>query len=72
MFFISGKWNTDELCCLSQVARQIDSIPAISGGIERQFSIDGLILTSRRTCLDLEQLDKVICIRRVAKLDSHM
>jgi hypothetical protein len=66
------KLNTDELPCLSQVARQIHSIPATSAGIERQFSITGLILTSRRTCLDPEQLDNVICIRNVAKLDSQM
>jgi hypothetical protein len=41
-------------------------------GIERQFSITGLLLTSRRTCLDHEQLDNVICIRSVTKLDSQM
>ena len=46
------KSNADELPCLSQVARRIHSIPATSAGIERQFSIAGLTLTSRRTCLD--------------------
>jgi hypothetical protein len=64
------KSNTDELPCLSQVARQIHSIPATSAGIERQFSMTGLTLTSRRTCLDPEQLDNVICIRSVVNLDS--
>jgi hypothetical protein len=51
------------------VAPQTDDT---SAGIERQFSTTGLTLTSRRTCLDPEQLDNVICIRSVAKLDSQM
>ncbi|CAF2911354.1 unnamed protein product [Rotaria sp. Silwood2] len=66
------KSNTDELPHLSQVARQIHSIPATSAGIERQFSIAGLTLTNRRTYLDPEQLDNVLCIRTVAKLNSQM
>ncbi|CAF3038879.1 unnamed protein product [Rotaria sp. Silwood2] len=66
------KSNTDELPHLSQVARQIHSIQATSAGIERQFSIAGLTLTNRRTCLHPEQLDNVLCIRTVAKLNSQM
>ena len=67
-----GKSNANELPYLSQLARQIHSITATSAGIERQFSIAGLPVTSRRTSLDPDQLDNVICIRSVAKLDSQM
>jgi hypothetical protein len=66
------KSNTDELPHLSHVARQIHCIPATSAATERQFSITGLTFTNRRTCLDPEQLDNVLCIRTIAKLDSQM
>jgi hypothetical protein len=66
------KFNIDELPYLSKVAKRIHSIPATSAGVERQFSNTGLVLTNRRTSLDPEQLDNVICIRTVAKLDSKM
>jgi hypothetical protein len=66
------KCNTDELPHLKQVARRIHSIPATSAGVERQFSITGLTLTNRRTCLKPDQLDNVMCIRTVTKLDDQM
>ena len=62
--------NIDELPHLSLLARQIHSIPSTSAGIERQFSITGLTLTDRRSCLDPEQLDNMLCIRAISKLDS--
>ncbi|CAF1473564.1 unnamed protein product, partial [Rotaria sordida] len=50
--------------------RQIHSIPAISAGIERQFSIAGLTLTDRKSCLDPEPLDNILCLRAMSKLDD--
>ena len=64
------KSNCEEFPHLSKVARQIHSIPATSAGVERQFSSAGLILTERRTSLDPEQLDNVLFIRAVEKMDS--
>jgi hypothetical protein len=66
------KSNTDQLPCLSQVARQVHSIPATSAGVERQFSIAGLTLTSRRASLEPAQLDNVICIRSGVKLGNQI
>ncbi|CAF4730587.1 unnamed protein product, partial [Rotaria sp. Silwood2] len=48
--------------------RQIHSIPVTSAGIERQFSITSLTLTDRRSGLDPEQLDNILCIRAMSKL----
>ncbi|CAF4711562.1 unnamed protein product, partial [Rotaria sp. Silwood2] len=53
----------------AELARQIHSIPATSAGIERQFSIASLTLTDRRSGLDPEQLDNILCIRAMSKLD---
>ncbi|CAF3624023.1 unnamed protein product, partial [Rotaria sp. Silwood2] len=50
--------------------RQIHSIPATSAGVERQFSIASLTLTDRRSGLHPEQLDNIICIRAMSKLDG--
>jgi hypothetical protein len=66
------KSQVHELTNLSKLIRQIHSIPATSAGIERQFSIAGLTLTDRRTSLDPDQLDNMLCIRAVAKWDSQM
>ena len=68
---IFWKLNAADLPNLSLVARRIHSIPASSAGIERQFSTAGLTLTSRRTSLDPEQLDNLLCIRAIVKLDSQ-
>lgn len=64
------KSNTDQLPRLSKVARQIHSIPSTSAGVERQFSIAGLTLTSRRSALDPDQLDNMICIRSAIKIEN--
>jgi hypothetical protein len=66
------KLNTNELPNLAKVARQVHSIAATSASVERQFSIAGLTLTDRRTCLDPEQLDNMLCIRAVKKMNGQM
>lgn len=53
---------------LARVARKIHCIPATSAAVERQFSSAGFVLNERRTCLDPEQLDNILCIRAMEKL----
>jgi hypothetical protein len=53
---------------LARVARNIHCIPATSAAAERQFSSAGFVLNERRTCLDPEQLDNILCIRAIANL----
>lgn len=64
--------NVDEFPYLSRLARQIHSIPATSAGVERQFSMAGLILSERRNSLDHEQLDNILCIRAMEKLNGKI
>ncbi|CAF1534172.1 unnamed protein product [Rotaria sordida] len=64
--------NADELPNLSRLARQIHSIPATSASVERQFSIAGLTLSERRNSLDPEQLDNIICIRAMEKINGKI
>ncbi|CAF3384045.1 unnamed protein product [Rotaria sp. Silwood2] len=64
------KLNVNEIPSLARIARRIHSIPATSASVERQFSIAGLTLTNRRTCLNPEQLDNIICIRSMTKINS--
>ena len=46
--------NASEFSCLSRIARQIHSIPAMSAAVERQFNTAGLMLSERRNGLDPE------------------
>ena len=64
--------NADEFPCLSKLARETHSIPATSAGVERQFSIAGLTLSERRNSLDPEQLDNIICIYAMEKLNKKI
>jgi hypothetical protein len=65
------KLNANELPNLAKIARQMHSIPATSASVERQFSIAGLTLTDRRSCLDPDQLDNMICIRAITKINGQ-
>ncbi len=42
---------------LSQLARSICSIPVITANVERQFSASGMMISSKRTRLNLEQMN---------------
>ena len=53
---------------MSKVARQIHSIPATGAGIVRQFSVAGVKLSDRSTCLGPEQLDSILRTRAIAKV----
>jgi hypothetical protein len=63
--------HVEELPNLSILTQQIHSISATSAGIKRQFSIVGLTIIDRRTSLDPEEIDNMLCIRIVARLDSN-
>jgi len=65
-------WNcsSDALPQLSKLARQIDSIAETNTVVRRQFSSAGLILAERRTNLGPQQLDNILFIRAVEKMDS--
>ena len=64
------KSNCDKFPHLSELASQIHSIPATNAGVERQFSSAGLVSTERRTSLEPQQLENVLYIRAVEKIDS--
>ncbi|CAF4892399.1 unnamed protein product [Rotaria sp. Silwood1] len=52
---------------LSQLARSIFSIPATTANVERQFSAGGLMVNSRRTRLNPQQINNSLFIRSVKK-----
>ncbi|CAF1516085.1 unnamed protein product [Adineta ricciae] len=53
---------------LARVARKIHCISATSSAVERQFSSAGFILNERRTSLDPEHIDNILCIRALERL----
>ncbi|CAF1517704.1 unnamed protein product, partial [Rotaria sordida] len=55
---------------LSKLAKMIHSIPATSTGVERQFSRAGLIMNQRRTNINPEQLDNILLVRSLQKLNN--
>ncbi|CAF4527343.1 unnamed protein product, partial [Rotaria sp. Silwood2] len=52
---------------LSRLARSIYSIPATTANVERQFSATGMMITSRRTKLNPEQINNAMFLRSVNK-----
>ena len=52
---------------LSKLARSIYSIPATTANVERQFSAGGLMIHSRRTRLNPEQVNNALFLRSVRK-----
>ncbi|CAF1043050.1 unnamed protein product [Rotaria sordida] len=52
---------------LSKLARSIFSIPATTANVERQFSAGGLMVNSRRTRLNPQQINNALFIRSVKK-----
>ncbi|CAF0780871.1 unnamed protein product [Didymodactylos carnosus] len=55
---------------LSKVARKIHSIPAATAAVERQFSSAGFVVTERRSSINPEQVDNVLLIRSVKRMNS--
>jgi hAT family C-terminal dimerisation region len=56
---------------LSILAKQIHCIPASSSAVERCFSSAGFIVNERRTCLNPEQVDNIIVVRSIQRLDKQ-
>jgi hypothetical protein len=52
---------------LSRLARSIYSIPATTTNVERQFSASGMMISSRRTRLNPEQVNNAMFLRSVKK-----
>lgn len=52
---------------LSLLARSIYSIPATTANVERQFSASGMMISSRRTRLNPEQINNAMFLRSVKK-----
>ena len=52
---------------LSRLARSIFSIPATTADVERQFSASGMMISSRRTRLNPEQVNNALFLRSVKK-----
>jgi len=52
---------------LSRLARSIYSIPASTANVERQFSASGMMISSRRTKLNPEQINNAMFLRSVTK-----
>lgn len=52
---------------LSRVARSIFSIPATTSNVERHFSASGMMISSRRTRLNPEQVNNALFVRSVKK-----
>jgi hypothetical protein len=63
------KAQSQQFPLLSKLAKQIHSIPATSTSVERQFSAAGLVINERRTNLSPHQLDNILLIRSVQKLN---
>ncbi|CAF5094313.1 unnamed protein product [Rotaria sp. Silwood1] len=55
---------------LSKLAKRIHSIPATSTGVERQFSSAGLIMNQRRTNINPEQIDNILLVRSLQKMNN--
>jgi hypothetical protein len=53
---------------LLKLARSIFSIPASTANVERQFSAGGLMVNSRRTRLNPQQVNNALFIRSVKKI----
>ena len=66
---IFWKSHSQQFPLLSKLAKQIYSIPATSTSVERQFSAAGLVINNRRTNLSPYQLDNILLIRSVKKLN---
>jgi len=62
------KSHSKQLPLLSKLAQRIYSIPATSTNVERQFSSAGLIINQRRTNINPQQVDNVLLIRSLHKL----
>ncbi|CAF5099123.1 unnamed protein product [Rotaria sp. Silwood1] len=55
---------------LSQLARSIYSIPASTANVERTFSGSGMMINSRRTRLNPEQINNAMFLRSVKKMSD--
>ena len=63
------KIQSRQYALLSKLAKRIHSIPPTSTSVERQFSAAGLVINERRTNLSHYQLDDILLIRSVQKLN---
>ncbi|CAF1358132.1 unnamed protein product [Adineta ricciae] len=63
------KSHSETFPLLSKVAKQIHSIPAISTGVERQFSSAESVINQRRLNINPEQADNILLIRSLLKLN---
>ena len=52
---------------LSKLARRVNSIPATTAAVERQFSAAGLVINERRTSLKPSQVDNILFVRSCQK-----
>ena len=66
---IFWKLHSQQFPLLSKLAEQIHSIPATSSSVEQQFSAAGLVINERRTNLSPHQLDNILLIRSLRKLN---
>jgi hypothetical protein len=57
---------------LSSMALDILSIPAMSAGVERQFSQSKIMLTARRNRLHIDSLQAVECLKSWDKLQLSL
>lgn len=55
---------------LSRLARSIFSISATTANVERQFSASGMMISSRRTRLNLEQVNNALFLRSIKKTSA--
>ncbi len=60
----------NELPCLSTLVPQTHSILSTRAVKERQFSIARLTLVDKRTYSDPEQLNNIVCVLAIAKMNS--
>jgi hypothetical protein len=52
---------------LSRLARSIYSIPESTANVEQQFSASGMMISSRRTKLNPEQINNAMFLRSVKR-----
>lgn len=64
------KHYQDKLPNLSKLARRLLSIPAISAGVERQFSAGGLLINERRSSSNPDTVENVLFVRSF-NTESH-
>ncbi|CAF3438233.1 unnamed protein product [Rotaria socialis] len=62
------KRHSKKFPLLCKLAKRIYSIPATLCNVEREFSSAGLIINQRRTNINPEQIENILFIRSVQKL----